>query len=137
MILPVRVRGDAASPLREPENKESKPLSARTINVHRLALVALCNWLVTEGRLVANPLAALPKAEETGPACKRRPLFRLGRNFLSAFDLDLIAADIPKRDAQSRTVDVHSLRHTFATLLARGGVSPGVAQRLVATAITA
>jgi integrase len=38
---------------------------------------------------------------------------------------------IPKRDAQGRTVDVHSLRHTFATLLARGGVTPTVAQKLM------
>ena len=30
-----------------------------------------------------------------------------------------------------RTVDVHCLRHTFATLLARNGVSPSVAQRLM------
>jgi hypothetical protein len=28
-------------------------------------------------------------------------------------------------------VDVHSLRHTFATLLARNGVSPAVAQELM------
>jgi integrase len=28
-------------------------------------------------------------------------------------------------------VDVHSLRHTFATLLARNGVTPSVAQKLM------
>jgi len=28
-------------------------------------------------------------------------------------------------------VDVHSLRHTFATLLARNGVMPATAQRLM------
>ena len=247
---------------RNPDKKDLPPLSARTINMHRAALVALCNWLVAEGRLVANPLAALPKAEETEPARKRRPLtedeiarllkaarerplrdaltirrgknkgkqmanvrpevqeqlkrlgreralaykvmiltglragevasltvealcldetsphltiegrhaksgrsatlplrddlanglrehlahkargsdgdlppdtplFRFGRNFLRAFDLDLAAADIPKRDAHGRTVDVHSLRHTFATLLARNGVSPSIAQKLM------
>ena len=252
----------AAGLPRDPDDKDSKPLSARTINMHRSALVALCNWLVAEGRLVGNPLAALPKAEEAEPARKRRPLsedeigrllraarerplrdaltirrgrnkgkllakvrpevqdglkhlgeerslaykvmiltglragevasltvgalhldaanphltiegrhaksgrsaklplrpdlvdnlrnhlarltedcggdlppdtplVRFGRNFLRAFDLDLAAADIPKRDAQGRTVDVHSLRHTFATLLARNGVSPGVAQKLM------
>jgi len=30
-----------------------------------------------------------------------------------------------------RTVDVHSLRGTFAALLARNGVSPSVAQKLM------
>ena len=33
--------------------------------------------------------------------------------------------------AQGRTVDVHCLRHTFATLLARNGVSPSIAQKLM------
>jgi integrase len=43
----------------------------------------------------------------------------------------IVAAGIVKRDAQGRTVDVYSMRHTFATLLARGGVSPGVAQKFM------
>jgi hypothetical protein len=59
------------------------------------------------------------------------PLFHLDRNFLRTFNLDLAAAGIPKRDAFGRTVDVHSLRHTFATLLARGGVMPTVARKLM------
>jgi len=248
---------------RDPYDPESPPLSARTINMHRAAIVAFCNWCVAEGRLTANSLAGLSKAEEAEPARKRRPLtedeiallltaaqerplkdaltirrgknkgkplakvsekerwrleqlgveralvykfmiltgLRRGeaasltvdslclddnsayvrvegkhaksgrastlplrsdlaedlrkhlarlaeanggaaapeaplfdidwRNLLRAFNLDLAAAGIPKRDAQGRTVDVHSLRHTFATLLARNGVSPGVAQKLM------
>jgi len=60
------------------------------------------------------------------------PLFDIDwRNLLRTFNLDLAAAGIPKRDAQGRTVDVHCLRHTFATLLARNGVSPSVAQKLM------
>jgi len=58
-------------------------------------------------------------------------LFALGSNFLRAFNLDLAAAGIAKRDAQGRTVDVHSLRRTFATLLARNGVLPTTAQKLI------
>ncbi len=252
-----------AQTARDPQDPDSLPLSARTINMHRAAIVAFCNWCVTEGRLAANPLAGLSKTQETEPARKRRPLtedeigrllktarerplrdaltVRRGknkgkplarvsekerrrleqvgqcralvykfmiltglrrsevasltvgalcldehnphvyvegthaksgraatlplrgdlvddvrkhitrlaevnggnvppdaplfdidwRNLLRAFNLDLAAAGIPKRDAQGRTVDVHSLRHTFATLLARNGVSPGVAQKLM------
>jgi len=246
---------------RDPDKEDSQPLSARTINMHRAAVVAFCNWCVAEGRLVANPLAGQPKAEETEPARKRRPLtedeiarllkaaierplrdaltirrgknkgkplanvrskvrkrlerlgeerslvykfmiltglragevasltvgalclddsnphltiegrhvksgraatlplrtdladnlrqhlarlaedrgelspdaplFRLGQSFLRVFNLDLAAAGIAKCGAQGRTVDVHSLRHTFATLLARGGVTPSVAQKLM------
>ena len=32
---------------------------------------------------------------------------------------------IDKRDERGRTVDVHALRHTFGTLLSKGGVAPG------------
>jgi len=244
---------------RDPSDPDSQPLSARTINMHRAAIVAFCNWCVAEGRLTANPLAGLPKAEESEPARKRRPLtegeiarllkaaqerplldaltirrgknkgkplakvsdqerrrlerlgqeralvykfmmltglrrgevasltigalcldeanhyvhvegkhaksgraatlplrgdladdlrkhidrlsggkvapgtplFKAGRNFLRGFNLDLKAAGIAKRDAHGRTVDVHCLRHTFATLLARNGISPSVAQKLM------
>ena len=35
---------------------------------------------------------------------------------------------IDKRDERNRTVDVHALRHTFGTLLSKGGVSPRTAQ---------
>ena len=227
-------------------------LSSRTVNMHRAAIIAFCNWCVAEGRLIVNPLAGLPKVQETEPSRKRRPLtedeigrlltaaqkrplldaltirrgknkgkqlakvkpaehqrlehigleralvykfmmltglrrgetasltvaavcldndspyvsiegkhaksgrsailplradladdlrkhiahktgklFNIKRNFLRSFNLDLAAAGIAKRDAQGRTLDVHSLRHTFATLLARNGVSPAVAQKLM------
>ena len=35
---------------------------------------------------------------------------------------------IDKRDERGRTIDVHSLRHTFGTLLSKGGVTPRTAQ---------
>ncbi len=35
---------------------------------------------------------------------------------------------IAKRDDRGRTVDLHSLRHTFGTCLSRGGVAPRTAQ---------
>src|SRR5262249_45586601 len=41
---------------------------------------------------------------------------------------DLRFAGIPKRDERGRTLDVHALRHTFGTLLSRGGVAPRTAQ---------
>jgi integrase len=43
-------------------------------------------------------------------------------------DRDLKMAGIPKRDERGRTLDVHALRHTFGTLLSKGGVSPRTAQ---------
>jgi integrase len=73
-------------------------------------------------------VARLAGGGQTPPDAR---LFNLGRNFLRAFNLDLAAAGIAKRDAQGRTVDVHGMRHTFATLLARKGVTPSVAQKLM------
>ena len=35
---------------------------------------------------------------------------------------------IDKRDERGRTVDVHAIRHTFGTLLSKGGVTPRTAQ---------
>ena len=34
----------------------------------------------------------------------------------------LVLAKIPRRDAEGHVVNVHALRHTFATRLARAGV---------------
>ena len=47
---------------------------------------------------------------------------------VKVFDRDLRFAEIAKRDAWGRTCCVHSLRHTFATMLATSGVAPRVAQ---------
>jgi integrase len=41
---------------------------------------------------------------------------------------DLKLAGIAKRDDRGRTLDVHALRHTFGTLLSKGGVMPRTAQ---------
>jgi integrase len=239
---------------RDPERPDSPPISARTINTYRSAIVAFCNWCVDERRLTANPLAGLSKAPVIEPVRKRRALtedeiarllkatkerplrealtIRRGRNkgklwakvrpevqehlrrvgeeraliyrfllttglrkgevttlptaaldldantpcvhiqgkhaksgksatlplrtdlaedlrkhlaqrngsellfdvpvnFNNVYDADLRAAGIPKTDAHGRTLDIHCLRHTFATLLARNGVSPAVAQKLL------
>jgi hypothetical protein len=35
---------------------------------------------------------------------------------------------IPKKDERGRTVDVHAMRHSFGTLLSKGGMAPRTAQ---------
>ncbi len=57
-----------------------------------------------------------------------RPLFRVPAGLVRILNRDLLAAGIPKRDERGRTVDVHALRHSFGTLLSKGGVSPRTAQ---------
>jgi integrase len=68
-------------------------------------------------------------------------LFDVPDKLVRILDRDLVAAGIArrvtgadgkvridKRDERGRTVDVHALRHTFGTLLSKGGVSPRTAQ---------
>jgi integrase len=62
---------------------------------------------------------------------KRRdePLFNVPRQLVKCLNRDLAAAGIDKVDDRGRTIDVHALRHTFGTLLSRGGVAPRTAQQ--------
>lgn len=55
-------------------------------------------------------------------------LFDVPAGLVRIFDRDLKAAGIAKRDERGRTLDVHALRTTFATLLSKGGVPLRTAQ---------
>jgi integrase len=68
------------------------------------------------------------------------PLFDVPDRLVMILDRDLVAAGIArrvkvngkwvidKRDDRGRTLDVHALRHTFGTLMSKGGVAPRTAQ---------
>jgi integrase len=56
------------------------------------------------------------------------PLFNVPLALVKILNRDLRLAGIAKRDDRGRTIDVHALRHTFATHLSRGGVAPRTAQ---------
>jgi integrase len=56
------------------------------------------------------------------------PLFYVPSALVKILNRDMAAAGIPKRDDRGRTVDVHALRHTFATHLVAAGVAPRTAQ---------
>jgi len=87
----------------------------------------LRSWL--SERLAAARAAARAKQL---PLPARLPddakLFNVPANLAGIFNRDLRVAGIPKRDDRGRTADVHALRHTFASLLSRGGVAPRTAQ---------
>ncbi len=57
-----------------------------------------------------------------------RPLFTVPTSLVKILDRDLLAAGIAKADERGRTIDVHALRHSFGTLLSKGGVAPRTAQ---------
>jgi integrase len=58
-------------------------------------------------------------------------IFEIPGGLVRRFNADCRRAGIPKRDAEGRTVDVHSLRTTFGTYLAMSGVAPRVAMELM------
>jgi integrase len=62
--------------------------------------------------------------DQTDPLTPQVPALR-------AFNMDIELAGIAKKDESGRTVDLHSLRHTFGTMLARSGVNPRTAMELM------
>ncbi len=56
-------------------------------------------------------------------------VFDVPVNMSKVFNADCKAAGILKNDSAGRVVDVHALRHTFGTLLAKAGVPLQLAQR--------
>jgi hypothetical protein len=76
--------------------------------------------LLEEARQAGDPIpAGLPPDT---------PVFKVPSRLVKILDRDLRLAGIPKRDDRGRTLDVHALRHTFGTLLSKGGVAPRTAQ---------
>ncbi len=87
----------------------------------------LTRWL--SERLKRNQREAIASGEPipSGLALDA-PLFNVPAGLVRILDRDLRAAGIPKRDDRGRVIDVHALRHTFGTLLSKGGVAPRTAQ---------
>ncbi len=95
----------------------------------------LRNWLATVQSerhgvsTVDGERISLTFQSETGDALPLdTPLFRVPKGLVRILNRDLITAGIPKRDERGRTIDVHALRHSFGTLLSKGGVAPRTAQ---------
>ena len=72
--------------------------------------------------------ATLKLRNDKGIRDSKRQLFTVPAGLVRILDRDLIAAGIDKADERGRTIDVHALRHSFGTLLSKGGVAPRTAQ---------
>ena len=44
--------------------RRQEDMSARTLNSHRVALVAFCNWAISVERIASNPFSSIPRADE-------------------------------------------------------------------------
>ena len=73
-------------------------------------------------------VSTLRLRDHNADADSGRRLFRVPTGLVRILNRDLNTAGIPKRDERGRTLDVHALRGTFATLLSKGGVAPRTAQ---------
>jgi integrase len=73
------------------------------------------------GRL-CQPMTGVPQLPVDAP------LLTVPAGLVRILDRDLKLAGIDKRDERGRTLDVHALRYSFATLLSKGGVAPRTAQ---------
>jgi integrase len=69
-----------------------------------------------------------PRVEGRAPTDR---VFDVPADLIKRFNADCKRAGIPKRDDRDRSVDIHSLRMTFNTWLAKAGVAPRIAQELM------
>lgn len=72
----------------------------------------------------------ISKKSETGDGCQNERLLDLPEKANKVFDRDIAFAKIPKQNELGQTIDVHALRTTFVTWLAKAGVTLQAAQKL-------
>jgi hypothetical protein len=124
---------DGAYPYAELHAADEKNREGSQIPLRDDLVSDLVSWIGVKAKLART----LPMAFE-GHVCQQAtaaprlpmdtPLFDVPDKLVKVFDLDLAAAGIAKRDDRGRTLDVHALRHSFGTLLSKGGVTPRTAQ---------
>ena len=95
----------------------------------RQALIRALHGLRVLHHHVYGRLPSAPDPIFLSPAGK--PWTHSTQNALRDFNRLLSLAGIPKRDARGCVVDIHCLRHTFASRLARAGVGLVHAQKLL------
>jgi len=123
-----KLRLDDDAPCVELEAADEKNREGSSIPLRADLAADLRDWLADElQRLQADARTkGLPVPLRLPPDT---PLFHVPEKLVKVLDRDLRLAGIPKRDDRGRTLDVHALRHTFGTLLSKGGVTPQVAQQ--------
>jgi len=151
-----QVRFDAEPPYLELKAADEKNREGNSIPLRADLAADLCDWLATKAAaawLARSEVPTIrfdpqdqqaarrnlgPTTKRQGQSCQQWPdvpalpadasLFDVPAGLVRILDRDLAAAGIAKRDERGRTVDVHAMRHTFGTLLSKGGVAPRTAQ---------
>jgi integrase len=117
-------------------DRELVVLRAANTKARRERVIPLLEGLVEELRalqthhvsVLKRPLRPSDRVFLSATGC---PWPRPTVNLMRIFDRLLEGAGIDRVDAQGRKLDVHALRHTFASRLARNGVGLAQVQRLL------
>ena len=119
---------DGERPYLSLRGADAKNGKAAILPLRRDLACAIGQWLAE--RLKARQRAAYEAGEAIPKALPLdAPLFNVPAALDKIIRRDLDFAGIPRKDAQGRpTVDVHALRHSFATHLSKAGVAPRTAQ---------
>jgi integrase len=88
----------------------------------------LRQWIADKNEALNSVAMAASNGQHSTESLDDTALFIVPEGLVRILDRDLKAAGIPKRDERGRTLDVHALRHSFGTLLSKGGVAPRTAQ---------
>jgi len=128
------------------EAADEKNRQGSTVPLRTDLAADLRQWLADKANAVqeatrgrSGHVLRLPTAGPTLPPST--PVFTVPAALVKILARDLVSAGIArrvetapgkykidKRDERGRTFDVHALRHTFGTLLSKGGVTPRTAQ---------
>jgi integrase len=118
---------DAAGPYLDLDAADEKNGEGAKIPLRHDLAAELRGWLIEKLAVIQRE-----SREAGGRAPSVLPpdtaLFDVPDKLSPIINRDLKAAGIAKRDERGRTLDVHSLRTTFGTMMSQAGVQPRVAQ---------
>jgi integrase len=121
------LRLDEAVPFLTLDAAEEKNREGNDIPLRDDLAADLRDWLDDKLRRLQD------EARQSGAPIPARlppdtPVFDVPPKLCKILNRDLRLAGIAKRDDRGRVLDVHALRHTFGSLLSKGGVAPRTAQ---------
>ena len=118
------LRSDLADDLRAWIHDKALKVGDATRNTPSVNLEVEAAWIRRNEQAETANVVGLRGTEKLFAVPDRRSMLRI-------IDRDFAVAGIEKVDDRGRTVDIHCLRHSFATWIGESGISPRAAQKLM------